>query len=172
MPNIDVNGETIDYPDVGDPNWGDSATNFAIQTSAALGKIGLSSGTSVDITQNLSVGGVIYADDSTTANTPVISFTGDTNTGIGRSASDTLDFITNGNSRFRIESTGQIKAVYESQVGTDYNTQLDNGYLCRAWVNFDGTANSSNLSGTYSQSGTTVTVAATNHGYIVGNQIS
>ena len=183
MPNIDINGETIDYPDVGDPNWGDNATNFAIQTSAALGKIGLSSGTTVDITQtldvtgnttldaNLSVGGVIYADDSTTANTPVISFTGDTNTGIGRSSADTLDFITNGNSRFRIESTGQIKAVYESQVGTDYNTQLDNGYLCRAWVNFNGQTNN-NLSGTYSQSGTTVTVTATSHGYIVGNLVS
>lgn len=273
---IQVNGQTINYPETGDTNWSDDATNFAIQTSAALGKIGLSSGTSVDITQtldvtgnttldaNLSVGGnasvtgnttltgnltvngntqlgnantdtigvtgivnmnsgvlyvdpansrvgindttpsealdvtgnalisgtlgvtgatslsstlgvtgdvaintnkfnvtassgnttiagtlgvtgnttidgVIYADDNTTANTPVISFTGDTNTGIGRSAADTLDFITNGNSRFRIEPTGQIKAVYESQVGTDYNTQLDNGYLCRAWVNFNGT---------------------------------
>jgi len=83
--------------------------------------------------------GVIYADDDTTANTPVISFTGDTNTGIGRSAADTIDLITNGNSRFRIEPTGQIKAVYESTLGTDYNTQLDNGYLCRAWVNFNGT---------------------------------
>lgn len=295
---IQVNGQTINYPETGDTNWADDATNFAIQTSAALGKIGLSSGTSVDITQtldvtgnttldaNLSVGGnasvtgnltvngstqlgnanidtigitgivnvdsgvlyvdpvnnrvgindttpsealdvngnalisgtlgvtgstslsntlgvigdvsvntnkfnitassgntsiagtlgvtgdvaintnkfnvtassgnttiagtlevtgnttvdgVIFADDNTTANTPVISFTGDTNTGIGRSGADTLDFITNGNSRFRIETTGQIKAVYESQVGTDYNTQLDNGYLCRAWVNFNGT---------------------------------
>ena len=254
---VNVNGVPIQYPQTGDPNWGENATNFAIQTSAALGKIGLSSGTSVDIPQtldvtgnttldaNLSVGGnltvngntqlgnantdtigvtgivnvdsgvlyidpvgrvgindttpsqaldvngnsaitgnqtvggtlsvtgdveintnkfnvtassgnttiagtllvagnttvngVIYADDNTTANTPVISFTSDTNTGIGRSAADTLDFITNGNSRFRIESTGQIKAVYESQVGTDYNTQLDNGYLCRAWVNFNGT---------------------------------
>jgi hypothetical protein len=82
---------------------------------------------------------IIYADNDTTSNTPVLSFIGDTNTGIGRSGADTLDFITNGASRFRIESTGQIKAVYESQVGTDYNTQLDNGYLCRAWVNFNGT---------------------------------
>jgi len=258
MPEISVNGELIDYPDVGDTNWGDAATDFAIETSAALGKIGLASGTTVDIPStldvtgnttldaNLTVGGnasvtgnttltgnitvngnsnlgngtsdttaitgilnvdsgvlfvdpttnkvgindatpsveldvngsvaitgnvaintnkfnvtassgntaiagtlgvsgnttidgVTYLDDDTTANTPVLSFTGDTNTGIGRSAADTLDFITNGNSRFRIESTGQIKAVYESQVGTDYNTQLDNGYLCRAWVNFNGT---------------------------------
>jgi len=290
---IDVNGQTINYPEIGDPNWADEATDFAVQTASAFGKLGLASGTSVDIPgtldvtgdvtldANLSVGGnasvtgnttltgnitvngnsnlgngssdtiavtgilnvdsgvlyvdpatnkvgindttpsveldvngsvaiggtlnvtgattlsntlgvtgdittsvikasgsggltidsnggtdvalfgagggsgttlygglngttatfsgVIYADDDTTANTPVLSFTGDTNTGIGRSAADTLDFITNGNSRFRIESTGQIKAVYESQVGTDYNTQLDNGYLCRAWVNFNGT---------------------------------
>ena len=91
------------------------------------------------VTGNATIDGVAYLDDDTTANTPVLSFTGDTNTGIGRSAADTLDFITNGNSRFRIESTGQIKAVYESQVGSDYNTQLDNGYLCRAWVNFNGT---------------------------------
>ena len=267
---INVNGQSINYPETGDTNWGDEATDFAIQTSAAFGKLGLASGTSVDIAQtldvtgnttldanlsvagttsltgnvtltnnltvngntalgnantdtttvtgivnidsgvlyvdpvnnrvgindttpsealdvtgnvaitgnetvggtlgvtgdvavntnkfnitassgnttiagtlgvtgNTTVDGVIYADDDTTANTPVISFTGDTNTGIGRSAADTLDFITNGNSRFRIEPTGQIKAVYESQVGTDYNTTLHNGYLCRAWVNFNGT---------------------------------
>jgi trimeric autotransporter adhesin len=307
---IDVNGQSINYPETGDTNWGDEATDFAVQTSAALGKLGLASGTTVDIGQtldvtgnttldaNLSVGGdasvtgnttltgnitvngnstlgngtsdttaisgilnvdsgvlyvdpvnnriginnitpsqaldvtgnaaitgnetvggtlnvtgatslsstlgvtgdvaintnkfnvtassgnttiagtlgvtgnttvdgVIYADDSTTANTPVLSFTGDTNTGIGRSGADTLDFITNGNSRFRIESTGQIKAVYESQVGTDYNTQLDNGYLCRAWVNIDGTA--TQRTGTYTISGTTVTISITSHGLSTGN---
>ena len=42
-------------------------------------------------------------------------------------------------------------------------------YMCRAWVNFDGTSNSANVSGTYSQTGTTVTVTITNHGYITGN---
>jgi hypothetical protein len=35
-------------------------------------------------------------------------------------------------------------------------------------VNFNGTANS-NLTGTYSQTGTTVTVTATAHGFITGN---
>jgi hypothetical protein len=40
---------------------------------------------------------------------------------------------------------------------------------CRAWVNFNGQANS-DLSGTYSRSGTTsVTVTATGHGLIAGN---
>jgi hypothetical protein len=43
-------------------------------------------------------------------------------------------------------------------------------YGCRAWVNFNGTANT-NLAGTYSQSGTTVTVTATAHGLIAGNSI-
>lgn len=223
MAEIPVNGTLIDYPDVGDVDWGTNATNFAIQTSAALGKIGLASGTTVDIPStldvtgattldstltvagttnlngnnnlgnassdttaitgilnvdsgvlyvdptnnrvgindtapsealdvtgnalisgtlgvsgNTTIDGVTYFDDNTTANTPVLSFTGDTNTGIGRSAADTLDFITNGNSRLRIEPTGQIKAVYESTIGNNYNITLHNGYLCRAWVNFDG----------------------------------
>lgn len=43
----------------------------------------------------------------------------------------------------------------------------NNVYACRAWVNFNGTA-TSNLSGTYSQSATTVTVTATAHGLVVG----
>ena len=40
----------------------------------------------------------------------------------------------------------------------------------RAWVNFDG-VNLVNLNGTYSQSGTTVTVNATNHGLSVGHTL-
>jgi hypothetical protein len=43
-------------------------------------------------------------------------------------------------------------------------------YACRAWVNFDGTSNATNLTGTYSQTGTTVTVTITAHGYITGNR--
>jgi len=324
--NINVNGESINYPQTGDTNWSDEATDFAVQTASALGKIGLSSGTTVDIPgtldvtgnttldANLSVGGnasvtgnatitgnltangnsnfgnasgdtiavtgilnvdsgvlyvnptsnqvginktnpsqaldvtgnvaitgnetvggtlgvtgnvavntnkfnitatsgnttiagtlevtgdvavntnkfnitassgnttiagtlgvtsdittsgILTASNSTNVTTaPPITFTGDTNTGIGRSAADTLDFITNGNSRFRIESTGQIKAVYESTIGTDYNAILHNGYLCRAWVNFDGTL--SNTTGTYTRSGTTITCSITSHGLTTG----
>ena len=253
---VNVNGESISYPQVGDTGWGDEATNFAVQTSAAFAKLGLSSGTSVDIagtldvtgnttldgnltvvgtvsidsvsgnfaiggdlsvtgsstlaststaslsntgnttlgndsldtltingtsvsipnglnidsntivvdatnnriginvaspsvaldvagsgkiSTDLTVDGIVYADDSTSTSLPPIAFTGDPNTGIGHSTGDTIDFITNGQSRLRIEPTGQIKAVYESQVGTDYNTTLHNGYFCRSWVNFNGT---------------------------------
>jgi hypothetical protein len=120
------------------------------------------------VSSDITIGGVIVADDSTNVTTtPPITFTGDTDTGIGRSAADTLDFVTGGQPRFRIEPTGQIKAVYESTLGTDYNTQLDNGYLCRAWVNFNGTLTT--LSGTYTISGTTITVSITSHGLSTGN---
>lgn len=40
----------------------------------------------------------------------------------------------------------------------------------KAWVNFDG-ATAANVNGTYSQSGTTVTVTITGHGLIAGNVI-
>jgi hypothetical protein len=46
-------------------------------------------------------------------------------------------------------------------------------YMCRAWVNFNGTANT-NLSGTYSRTSpsTTLTVTATAHGLIVGSSVN
>lgn len=73
-----------------------------------------------------------------TAAAPSLAFSADTNTGIFRPGADQFSISTGGTERFRIESTGQIKAVYESTFGNDYNTTLDNGYFCRAWVNFDG----------------------------------
>ena len=42
---VNVNGESINYPQTGDTNWGDEATDFAVQTSSALAKVGLSTGT-------------------------------------------------------------------------------------------------------------------------------
>jgi len=44
-------------------------------------------------------------------------------------------------------------------------------FACRAWVNFNGVTDN-NLTGTYSQTGTTVTVTMTAHGYITGNVTS
>ena len=117
---------------------------------------------------NITSTGTILA-ASGTSGSPGISFSGDNDTGIYNSAANQISFSTGGNERFRIESTGQIKAVYESTLGTDYNTTLDNGYLCRAWVNFDGT--SSNLTGTYSRTGTTITVSITSHGLSNGQSV-
>lgn len=66
-----------------------------------------------------------------------------------------------------ITATGGIAGDFRMNSG--YGS-IATAYGCRAWVNFNGTANT-NLSGTYSQSGTTVTVTATAHGLIAGNVV-
>jgi hypothetical protein len=120
-----LNGTTGNFADTTDAT---TSTDGALKTAGGVG-IAKKLFVGTDVT----VGGVTYLDDDTTANTPVLSFTGDTNTGIGRSAADTIDIITSGNSRLRVESTGQIQAVIPS------NTTFYPGFLCRAWVNFNGT---------------------------------
>lgn len=90
---INVNGESINYPETGDTNWGDEATEFAIQTSAALGKIGLSSGTSVDIAQTLDVTGATTLDSTlTVAGTTTLNGTANLNgnTNLGNAITDTV----------------------------------------------------------------------------------
>jgi hypothetical protein len=76
---------------------------------------------------------------SGTETNPDLHKDGDTNTGIWFNTADNISLVTGGATRFRVLSTGQLQNVYESTVGTDYNTTLHNGYLCRAWVNFNGT---------------------------------
>ena len=120
-----LNGTTGNFADTTDAT---TSTDGALKTA---GGVGIAK--KLFVGTDATLGGVLYLDDSTTANTPVLSFTGDTNTGIGRSAADTIDIITSGNSRLRVESTGQIQAVIPS------NTTFYPGFLCRAWVNFNGT---------------------------------
>jgi hypothetical protein len=66
MPQVNVNGVPIQYPATGDVEWGDEATEFAIQTAAAFLKLGLSTGTSVDITSTLDVTGATTLDSTLT----------------------------------------------------------------------------------------------------------
>ena len=80
---VNVNGIPIIYPQIGDIGWGDEGSDFAVQTSAALGKLGLASGTSVDIAQTLDV----------TGNTTL-----DANLSVGGNASVTGNITVNGNS--------------------------------------------------------------------------
>lgn len=87
---------------------------------------------------------------SGTASNPSISFTGDTDTGLYRIGSNDIGVSAGGNKvleldpntfstfqggveRFRIASNGQISAVIPG------GSTLYNGFMCRAWVNFDGT---------------------------------
>jgi hypothetical protein len=109
-------------------------------TSAQLNSLSVTGSTTLaNVTgANVTATGTILA-ASGTSGSPSVASSGDTDTGMYWSAANQLSFSTGGNERFRIESTGQIKAVYESQVGTDYITTMHNGYFCRAWVNFNGT---------------------------------
>lgn len=90
---INVNGVSINYPETGDTNWSDEATNFAVQTSSALGKIGLSSGTSVDVVGTLDVTLATTLDSTlTVAGTTTLNGTANLNGNInlGNATSDTI----------------------------------------------------------------------------------
>jgi hypothetical protein len=90
---INVNGVSINYPETGDTNWSDEATNFAVQTSSALGKIGLSSGTSVDVVGTLDVTLATTLDSTlTVAGTTTLNGTANLNgnTNLGNATSDTI----------------------------------------------------------------------------------
>jgi hypothetical protein len=67
-----------------------------------------------------------------------------------------------------LTTQAEIRANGDFQMNSGYGS-VATAYGCRAWVNFDGTSNATNLTGTYSQTGTTVTVTITDHGYITGN---
>ena len=98
-----------------------------------------------------------------TAAAPSIAFTGDPNTGIYSPGADRIGFAEGGTQVGEFDASGNF--LFNSGYGS-----VATAYACRAWVNFNGAANT-NLSGTYSQSGTTVTVTATAHGLIAGNAI-
>ena len=84
---VNVNGVAISYPQTGDSEWGDEATSFAVQTGAALGKLGLSTGTSVDITSTLDVTGATTLDSTlTVAGTTTLNG----NTNLGNANTDTI----------------------------------------------------------------------------------
>lgn len=54
---VKINNVSIQYPQIGDTEWGNNATNFAIQTATAFNAIGLSDGTTVDLPGTLDVTG-------------------------------------------------------------------------------------------------------------------
>lgn len=120
---------------------------------------------------NISNAGAI----GSTANLPVITTTsGVLTTGTFGTTANT--FCQGNDSRLSDARTPTTHTHTASQISdstADGRTILtsSNVYACRAWVNFNGTANT-NLSGTYSQSGTTVTVTITGHGLSVGQRVN
>ena len=88
---IDVNGQTINYPQIADTNWADEATNFAVQTASAFGKVGLSIGTTVDLPGTLDVTGATTLDSTlTVAGTTTLNGTANLNgnTNLGNAITD------------------------------------------------------------------------------------
>jgi hypothetical protein len=100
-----------------------------------------------------------------TAALPGLAFTNDSDTGIYRPTSNSIGLSTSGVERVRIEENGGMSSVVPG------GSTLLPSFTCRCWVNFDGTT-AANLTGTYSQSGTTVTVTINNHGLLLGHSVS
>jgi len=67
-----------------------------------------------------------------TAAAPSLNFANDTNTGIFRSAADTIDFAEGGVATGQFDSSGNFK--FNSGYGSVFTA-----FGCRAWVNFNGT---------------------------------
>lgn len=124
--------------------------------------ITISSAGAVAIPQTFAVTGVTTVQAGTAA-APAITFSGDTNTGIYSPGADRIGFAEGGT------QVGEFDASANFLFNSGYGS-VARAFGCRAWVNFNGAANT-NLSGTYSQSGTTVTVTATAHGLIAGNLV-
>lgn len=146
-----------------------NATNGAAVSSDNTGILELKTGTGAGTTaltlstaQAATFAGALTAQAGTAA-APAITFTGDTNTGIYSPGADRIGFAEGG------VQVGEFDASSNFKFNSGYGS-VATAYGCRAWVSFDGSANT-NLAGTYSQSGTTVTVTATAHGLIAGNVI-
>jgi hypothetical protein len=105
-----------------------------------------------------------FGDGSVSA--PSIAHKGDLNTGIYFPAADTIAFSEGGVQVGEFDSSANFK--FNSGYGS-----VATAYGCRAWVNFDGTSNTANLTGSYVRTSpsTTLTVSATAHGLITGNRV-
>jgi hypothetical protein len=175
LPNADgTNGQVLSTNGSGTLSWetagggsGDvvgpaSATDNAIaRFDGTTGKLIQNSAVTIaDSSGDITTGGVVLTANGSVSN-PSFSASGDTNTGIFFPAADTIAFAEGGAEAMRIDSSANL------QFNSGYGS-VATAYGCRAWVNFDGTSNSANQTGTYSQTGTTVTVSITAHGYSTG----
>jgi hypothetical protein len=167
--------DTIAFSDGGTESMRiDSSGNIGIGQSSPTVKLDIAQNTAADtqlkITNQYSGGAYaanikLQADNSTGSRYNALqSYDGTTaQWQIGGGGSDSTIAFGTGSSlteRMRIDSSGNL--LFNSGYGS-----VATAYGCRAWVNFNGSANT-NLTGTYSQTGTTVTVTITAHGYITG----
>jgi hypothetical protein len=129
----------------------DSAGNVGIGTTSPTAKLGVTRSGNGYIQRwtNGTVITALYQDSSIT------SFGNDTNHDLILTANDS--------------GVGRFTSAGLFQINSGYGTTAT-AYGCRAWVNFNG-ADNSNLTGTYSQSGTAMTVTITSHGLTAGQSV-
>ena len=151
----------------------DSSGNVGIGTSSPLNpiqtyKVGDYSSSSNNI-RNLAY----FQADTTVANSSIVFNTNPTSGQNLRGFQFLYQSSVFHISRFHTDKTTGV--VNDFTIDASGNVGFNSGYGsvataygCRAWVNFDG-GTADNLAGTYSQTGTTVTVTMTAHGYTTGS---
>lgn len=96
-----VNGVTYQYPKLGDENWGQDATNWAIGITQLVNSI------DTLINNTIVVGLFELADGS--AGTPSLRFQNSLTTGIYRAGSNILSFSSSGTQSGQISATGRLQ---------------------------------------------------------------
>lgn len=110
---------------------------LAASTSAAMCSAMGALASTVDATFS---GPIKLADG--TQGAPSLTNTGDTDTGLFFPLDNAIGIATDGYERFRIGSDG---SQYSNFPGTSISTELRSQFVCRAWVNFDGSAGSTTV---------------------------
>jgi hypothetical protein len=100
---LSLNGVTYQYPRLGDENWGQDATNWAVGITQLVN--------SIDTLINNTIASGIYELANGSAATPSLRFQSSLTTGIYRSAADTLGFTSAGVQSGQISSTGQLQWI-------------------------------------------------------------
>jgi hypothetical protein len=133
--------------------WSNSAKGMRIASDGKVGIGTTSPGRELDVNGSIRFvsGGVIEAGSAGGLNTYIAGVDG---------GSGYWSLAVNGAEQARLTVGGNL------QFNSGYGS-VATAYGCRAWVNFNGTT-AANVTGTYSQTGTTVTVTITGHGYLTG----
>lgn len=114
---ITVNGVNYNYPKLGDENWGQDATNWAIGITQLVNSIDT-------LIQNTIVSGIFELADASAA-TPALRFQNSLTTGIYRVSPDILGFSAAGVAAGQISTTGLLQWKDGTAAAPAYSFSLD-----------------------------------------------
>lgn len=101
---VNVNGKVIQYPVIGDVEWGAEATDFAVQVAGALAKIGQST---PPVTNDITIGGILNVDSGTLYVNPTNNRVGINDSSPSEALDVTGNVLINGN---LLNSDGTVSA--------------------------------------------------------------